>query len=175
MRKRRPLTLLEISVALFLAGILLTTVIQFFHEYSQTESKIKAIKKTVLTRATLQLRLNQLFSGGENFYTNIYEDSSSPALFFTVDGGLENAVLYLNNNKELILDIYGRKDPLLPNISSAAFRFFDAEEWVDTWDKEEGNHPLMLTLSLQEKNTKEPLVFSFFFPSDKPITYQRKP
>ncbi len=175
MRKKRPLTLLEITAALFLAGILLTTVIHFFHEYAQTEGKIKAIKETVLSRASLQLRLNQIFSQGEAFYTDAYTNSPSSALFFTSSEGIDvDGILYLNQKNELVLEIKEKKELLLQSISELNFRFFNGENWVNSWDKEEEDRPLMLTLCLKEKKIQEPLLFSFFFSCDKPITYQRK-
>lgn len=152
---RRPLTLLEVLGALFLAGILLSTVLHFFKEYSFTQAKLKLVKETVLERSYLQLRLNQVLSTTENEASiDTYEQSTSNALFFDLPEE-SKGIVYLNKKNALILKIKEEEEVLLENISEATLLL--------------SNNIFKLTLKC--KKEKEPLIFSFFLPCDKKITY----
>ncbi len=180
-------------VALFLAGILLTTTLHFFQEYAKTQTKLRVAKENVLRRSFLQLRLNQLFTKASLLEKE--EVGSSPefyseneALIFDFENGIDFepafsgpliAKLYVSKN-ELLLEFQAkngatRKEVLLPNIKSVAFKFFDQDEgnWVNLWSKEKTMTPPIITLKIQEKKVNEALDFSFFFPSETPITYKK--
>ncbi len=196
-KRKQPLTLLEIVIALFLTGIILTTLLVFFKDYSLTNIKLKTVKEHVLARQTCYLRLNNLFSsmqtpknGTSGFYTDTYNESAKEALFFTFNNGADldpdfcntlKGVLYLTKGGALHLIIQGeggktRKEVLFQNLSQFTLQFFDEEEknWSPSWPRSKEKPPLMLKIELPEKKEKEPLVFSFFLPGVHPIIYEEQ-
>lgn len=172
--KRRGLTLLEVLGALFLAGILLSTVLLYFRDYSHTQAKLCGLKQTVLDRSFVQLYLNKFFSKIEN---DLYLEQNS--LIFTLNNGLDPNLhlsgpitgrLYLNEKKELTLKLEGheghsREIMVCDNISSLSFKFFD-KDWKETWDKEE-KIPSILQLYLNKD-----IQYSFFLPHASEVTYK---
>lgn len=86
--QKRPLTLIEVSVSLFLLAILLSFLFTFLSQTVKTKVKMGAAKEYVLDRQRLSLRLNQVFSGIQaGFHTE--DERGNQALYFIFDNGID--------------------------------------------------------------------------------------
>ncbi|HSW72545.1 MAG TPA: hypothetical protein VLG44_03960 [Chlamydiales bacterium] len=86
--EKRPLTLIEVSISLFLLAILLSFLFTFLSQTVKTKVKMANAKSYVLDRQHLSMRLNQVFSAVQTgFYTE--EEKGHPALSFIFDNGID--------------------------------------------------------------------------------------
>jgi hypothetical protein len=177
--KKRPLTLLEVIIALSLTGVLLSVLFGFYKHLSFSNVSITAAKQTVLYREWTQEKLAQVFSAAlpkEGFCTVSLEKSIGKALSFHYDNGPDpdpnychvvRGALHLNSKNELCLITWpGRKQVLYAGVKAIHFSFFDGEElsWKDAWS-EEDRLPEMLKLTVYEdKHRDQPIEFAYFLP-----------
>lgn len=192
--KKRALTLLEILIALSLAGILLTTLFSFYFQIFHTKIDLQKAKQIVEARAWTQQRLVQVFGHlvaeveekGLAFYTTIHPDALGPALVFYYDNGIDcnfeycgekRAMLYLNKKKQLTLLTWPKRaEILLEKASSLRFSFYDLkqQEWKEAWAREGEKFPAIIKMEILLSKAKEPSEFAFFL-SDitKKISYKK--
>lgn len=174
----RPLTLLEVVIGFALTAILLAFLFSSFRHIAMVDIEVQKARETVHARTVAHLRLSQVFDNlmekkeEVSFYTDAYGNSLHPALFLTFDNGIDqdpkfsgpqNAVLYLNSNKQLALSLFventERKEILYENAKLLNFEFFNIKTklWETTW--EEKTPPMMIKVQVDKQ-----LFFTFLVP-----------
>jgi len=140
---KRPLSLLEVVIALGLTVILLTSLFSCYRHLVLSKGQVEQSRKLLYPKLFTQARLLQVFDNlqeGQSFYTE--ED----VLYFHFDNGLDRnpkfcgpikSKLYAKNN-QLILKLgeeEKRKEVLHLDIDTLSFAFFDLKQkkWVDQW------------------------------------------
>jgi hypothetical protein len=192
--KKRFFTLIEILIALFLIGTILTTLFRFFSSTSILEKKLKEVKEDIFFKNNLQVKFDTLFSKifHKNFSkTSYFYTDEKNHLHFVFDNGIDpnpkfsshiKATLFLNKNNELILKtmpfkknpkIY-REEILIKNVKSLNFEFFSKKDFsfstTTTWPKKKLTLPAALKITINKN-----LSFAFFLPVvQASITYQNK-
>jgi type II secretory pathway component PulJ len=193
MKKRHPLTLLEVVIAMGLTAVLLGALFRFYYQVSRVNLEAHQMRQKIFSLTLMQEKLRTIFAGlpkGEervSFYTEEMENPSQMALFFTYDNGIDpdpafcdqvKARLYLDEKKQLSLLLAPRKEVLVEGVERMSFRFFDASEkvWKEEWSKQEGELPgwMELTLSFSAKEMKPWTCLLFTQRSDEPIVFMRK-
>jgi hypothetical protein len=168
-------------------------------ESARWETKLDAARNTIDSRASLQTRLQSLFTSitpGE-FYTK-KED-----LFFGFDNevdpdpafsGAISAKVHLDEKNHLVLTTWpannektSRKEILLHNVDHVEFEFLGKKgtekekmrpinaqyAWRFTWAKTDLATPSSIRLLVWEKNQPDPVRFAFLLPTSEPfITYR---
>lgn len=193
MKKRYTLTLLEISLALVLAGILLTLLFQYLGRTVRADIEAVKLEEAKVPLEIIRIRLSRLFETlsplkGDTlplFYTKKLPKAQNLALHFTTTGnldpdpdfclGIENN-LYLSSEGDVCLtssfNQKKRKEQiLLQNIASLKFSFYnlDTLEWQDSWDKKKPLPPLFKMI-LTPKGSSTPEEYVFFL-NNPPIVY----
>ncbi len=198
-RKKNNLTLLEVLIALVLAGLILSGVLTFYFQISKKQIEIKELKKTVMPIELMRQRLSHLFAQahieqGDTprfFYTLSHPDATSPALFFSYDYGIDpdshfcgklKGMLYHNAQDQLCLVTWGekgsRQEVFLEQVEEISFNFFDVKkkQWRHTWGKKDPLPPFFTMTWAFKSAPKDKLTSTFFFPNaDAKITYERSP
>lgn len=191
--KKRSLTLIEIMIALGLAGLLLTTLFSFYQQLFITRAQLQKSKEVATQRIWVQERLIQVFSQiateveedlGLAFYLGKEASAQSSVLNFYYDNGMDpdphysgviKAMLFLNQKKELLLQLSpSRKEVLMEGVKDLQVLFFDPKEkvWGSDWENQEGGLPPMIKLTLTDATATD---FVFFLPSAlKKISYKKK-
>ncbi|MFI5333607.1 MAG: hypothetical protein ACHQT8_00380 [Chlamydiales bacterium] len=193
-RKKRPFTLLEVTIALFLTSILLFFIFGFFRQTTmqniaaqELDAKVCIYEKAEMRLATLFSSLSQEEQGKPPlFYTE--HSTKGPQLIFSFQNGADTdplfsgkirARLLLEKNKTLelhLLPLEGegkmRKEVLLENVKELNFEFFDLNQktQVPKWAKEQENLPAMVYITADHGVQKTQFVF-FLPPSTKPVIY----
>ncbi len=201
-KKTHSLTLLEVVIALTLAAILLTVLLQFFAQSNKQHIRVQEIKKTVLPIELMRQRLIHLISclatpsiekGEEDlqFYTQTSSIAQGDALFFSCDYEIDpdpafclktQEMLYLNLEGQLCLLSWGKEDAsrqevFLEGIKSLSFSFFDPKKktWTRRWDKKSPLPSLFKMIWATKDMPKKPQECAFFFStSDTPIIYKKQ-
>src|SRR5580693_8591910 len=94
-KKVSSLTLLEVVIALFLAGILLAFLFSFFKQALTTKTYAKALKEKIFSAELFQLRLNHLFASfreeGEELFlqTTSHVDARGECLLLRFNNGID--------------------------------------------------------------------------------------
>jgi len=191
MKKKYSLTLLEVVIAIALLGLLLTSLFNFFHRGLKTGMKAKELKQKVLQLELFQQRLKNLFSHLDEESELLLEkhpDAMGLALIvwyeqpvdpeFEMCGTLQGMV-FLNKNKELCLASWSEKgkariEILLDKIDAFKCQLFDHKkgEWVEKWNRDNEDGPVMIAIDLKRKELEMPFVF--FLPESQQITYPSK-
>jgi hypothetical protein len=192
-RKKQPLTLLEVMIALALTAILLGVIFGFYKQLFYSQTDIQLAKQRVLFRQWTQEKLTQVFSSilstegsDKEFYTLNIVESKYPALTFNFDNGVDrdpqycdevSGLLYLNKQHELRLVTWPQRSLILySGVKSLSFSFFDAKNkvWKPEWKAEE-SLPDMVKVSLYEMDhPKDEIEFAYFLQTDLKITYPAK-
>src|SRR5258708_7065463 len=120
-RKRLNFTLLEVLIALALAGALFTALFSYFRQSTENNIKAQQLKRTILPLELLHQRLTQIFANlsKSEFQTLTSTDALGNALYFKFDYGVDpdpefcgevEAMLYLSPQKQLCLATWGHSD-----------------------------------------------------------------
>jgi type II secretory pathway component PulJ len=190
-KKRRPLSLLEVIIALSLTATLLIILFGMFREITVANIEVESLQEKFFVRERMQMRLTQLFSEHETeksnepiFYLDSSAESLSPRLTLSVRAKIDRdpefcvplkAELFLSKKKNLELALSpleegkGRRNELLmENVHRVFFLLFDLKErkWVETWSKEKKESPTMVKMVV-ETEKKEKIEFAFFLPSSQ--------
>jgi type II secretory pathway component PulJ len=198
-RRGRPLTLLEVMVALTLTTILLSALFGTYRHLASAGSSLHVSKGHFFQRQLVDLRLRALFSEIQNsssLYTTSHLQSKGDALVFQFDNGVDphpdfchlvKGMLYLDSKKNelslltwpsseketsLLNPSSARKEVLCSAATSFTFQFFDSkeEEWCGSWKKEKKELPSMIKLEIgDDLSAKEEFVY---FLSLSPIVYK---
>lgn len=192
-KRRRPITLLEVTIALFLTSFIVVFLFGFFREISMENIDAERLDEKIFPLEKTEMRLGALLSALPEeeketpplFYT---EYKGGNALTFAFDNGIDEDPLFSGtiraslglSKKQLELhllpleeDLKTRKEILMDNVKNIEFGFFHLEnkEWERGWDKESGALPAMMKIQLT-KEDGQAIEFIFFLPpSTKPVIY----
>lgn len=186
-KRKRPLTLLEIVIAMVLLGFLLTGLFNIYHKALRQEIQARELKQQVLRLEFIEHKVKHLFTHATKLYSSLHPDALGEALFLSFHSGVDPdlsrserellGMLYLNKNKELSLVSWSlegtpRKEILLDAIHCMQWRFFDPKkrEWQGSWPSKSESAPVMVSLDLTWKGETIPFVFFSELSSD-PISY----
>jgi hypothetical protein len=189
-KKKHPLTLLEVIIAISLLGLLLTGLFNCFHQGFKQKITAKELKQKVLQLELFQQRLKNLFAhldGEADISLEKYPDAYGLALLFSykqpVDSefdmcGTLQGMIFLNKNKELCLASWSetgkmRNEILLDHMDAFKCRLFDPKkaEWAESWSTNNEESPVMIAIDLKWEGKESPFVF-FFPESNQKITYK---
>jgi hypothetical protein len=197
-KKKYSLTLLELSIALFLTGILLSTLWGLYHHWMVVHLQIQkqeiALHKWLFIKLRLEKLLERmdiipvkgeqasfLFSppGGLNGFSSVcfsYLNGPDPEFVFN---GQVRSLLYINENKKLCLTTWAfertsRTEILLDSVSSFSLSFFDPQTnlWREDWPDKFAHRPLWMKVDI-ETTEKIDLIFRLS-PSSDPIFYLKE-
>lgn len=197
-KKRYPLSLLEVIIAMSLSAVLIAVLFNFFRQGAILSSQMEEAKHHILSYQLFQERFDQIFNEmvldsekeGFPFYTAPFEDSQGLALFFNYNNKIDpnpifcenvKGMLMFNYNKEVYLITTSkentiRKEVFFEKALDFKFSFFDVEEksWVSNWSKEKKAFPSMIKLTLYSRfSKKEPTEFNYFLTArDQEIIYR---
>jgi len=152
---KRPLSLLEVTIGLCLAAILVTTLFSSFRHLMQSKSQMESLRQEKHWEYITHVRLNQVFENIHDktvFNTEPYQDISVTALHFTFNNGVDadpqfcqelEGFLFVNKEDEFCLMIQSkggkdRKEVLLKKAKNYSIQFFDPskKKWQSEWNKE---------------------------------------
>lgn len=185
--KKRSLTLLEVVIAIFLLGILLSGLFNTFRQGMKSNAQAKEIKQKILHLELFQQKLKNLFTYEEGVWIERHPETTGPALLTTftqkADPDVEmcgklQGMLYLTSKKELCLVVWSPKgkarvETLLDQVDAFTCQLFDSKkaEWSAAWPKKREGVPSMLSIDLTWKGDKIPFVF-FLKDAQEKITYK---
>lgn len=182
MRKRKKnLTLLEMTIALFLTGILLSALWGIYHHFSVSYQKAQKeqvkVHKLLFLKEKLDLIASWVSSSSfkeekesliftpQNKMEGLptlslsYEHGPDPELIFN---HFVRSLLYVNNNKTLCLATWASKgqmrvETLLDQVSSLAFSYFDPEVnlWRENWPESFDHTPLWIRIKIESEGSLE--------------------
>jgi len=137
---KRPLSLLEVVIALALTTILLTSLFTIYRHLIQSKTQVETARSQLHWQFLTQTRLNQAFETVQEcsiFYSN------GSMLFFKFDNGIDPDPQFCGthvgefglDNKKLIFKINDRVEIFHTNINHFEMKFFDPKkkEWVEGW------------------------------------------
>jgi hypothetical protein len=182
MKKKRPLSLLEVIIALALSAILLVTLFQFFHHLSVSNIQIQKSKGKILSRQCMHQRLSVAFNnldiaGKTTLYSSPEQVDGCPALVWKSSQEMDSDerfrgelthMLYFIKKRGLCFSTWSqngasRDEVLYDAPTSMTIHFFEdgsAAGWQTEWLKKD-DVPSMIKLSLYE-STPDPITFVYF-------------
>lgn len=189
MKKKRPLTLLEVIISLSLTALLLTVLINSATRLFSTRARIESAKQEVLAKTLIQERLSTLFS--ELALHKGLPEKEPQGPLESLDG--KTLTLFLENqidpdpsfcgsikgelfveSEALIFQLAGkndtvRKEILLEGVKSISFQFFapfeEPPRLIEAWKDRPGELPAHLILTLTPPLEDKEYQLAFFFPS----------
>lgn len=188
MKKRAHFTLVEILIACFLLGILLTFLFAFLKQNLSAKQKLESVKELFLQTELFKVRLTHLFTGFDetegNFVKTItHANAVGPALLIYSDLGIASdssfsgkrySMLFITQDQRLCLCHWSKEktpkvDTLLTKLHAFSLSFFSEEGWCQQWPKNKKSHasPLMLKISLTFKQKDTPQDFIFFLAEER--------
>lgn len=184
-RRKRPITLMEILIAMALMSVLFSALFYGYKQLSLKRLAIQKSKQQVLVKSLLFAKLTQIFAKvslqkeDEEKKEEWVFTSTENGLIFTYDNGIDpdpnfrgdlRAMIHLNPHKELTLVNWSkqkeaRREVLLEMVDDCAFEFFDLEskQWISSWEKDDAALPPMVRLIINQQP------FTFFLPKVEPI------
>ncbi|GEM_PF-5330353 len=185
-RKKRALTLLEVTIAMVLLGCLLTGLFNVFRQSLQKNMTARELKQNVLQLELFQKKMKTLFSRENGIWISNHPQAKGPSLFFDfhqdVDPDFEmcgemQGMLFLNAKKELSLVFWSETDKtrteiLLDEVDAFTCQLFDAKkkEWKTNSQKKGEEIPAMVKITLTCNKKEIPFVF-FLKASEEKIFY----
>ncbi len=192
-KKRHSLTLLEMMVAFFLVGILLSTLWGLYHNWLLTSQKNQKRQTQVHKILFLKERLDKIAlltsssqEEDQNFlFTPLEKAEGLPTVCFSYENapdpdpafnGKVCSLLYLNSIKQLCLATWAQEnkpriDFLFGPVDSFSLSYFDPQTnfWRDDWPETFHHLPLWMRLKI-DGNEKLELLFRLDH-SFEPILY----
>jgi len=195
-KKRRPLTLLEITIGLFLTSILLVFLFGFFRQVTMENIEAAALDEKHFPMQKIEMRLSTLLScvmdeekgKPSSFYTLPISRSPSHQLLFCFQNEMDADPLFTGKIRALVtlekgsLELHllpledkgkTRKELLMDHVKAVTFDFFDLDgkDWSHEWTRDMASLPAMMRINITQEN-KEVMRFIFFLPpSEKPVVY----
>lgn len=193
---KHSFTLLEVTLAIFLTGILLSVLWNLYHRWYQSYLETQQVQQQTNESLLFHHRLHRAFSlfsspashgnGPKFFYTPKGKINAYPSLYFSYANEADpepgfnlcvSSLLYLNSSKELCLLTWGKQDQtrheiLLDNVKSFELHFFDPEEmdWREDWPETFEQEPIWVRVHIER--TSHPEIFTFRISrSEEPILY----
>jgi hypothetical protein len=159
-KKKKPLILFELLIALSLTAILLTFLFSFFVESAKLEKKLEKARIAINERSYLQTRLQNVLclvdqgSISPYFYTKVFEKEKQLSLVTIFDNGIDpdplfsgpiNGRVFMDEEKNLCLSLWPleeekkgmwRKEILLSSIDAFEFEFLGKKSAIEHGEKE---------------------------------------
>lgn len=197
-RKKLPLSLLEITIAMSLVALLFSALFYGYQVMARKRINMQQKKQHLLLKNMMFTRLSQIFAkisaqnesdekNGEWIFVTIPSPAAHGlALVFTYDNGIDpdpafcgnvRAMLYLSKQNALCLVTWSsakdpRKEVLLEQCAELRFEFFDVEQkkWIPNWEKDDITLPSMVRLFVKEHSSDaKAQIFPLFIPKIEPI------
>lgn len=191
-KKKNSLTLLEVTIAILLTGILLSSLWQIYHNWYKNYQKVQILQSKSHKLIFLKQKLEGLFfltsiPDSDNFlFTPKDLVNTYPSLCLSYKGGADpepsfnrtlRSLLYVDNLNQLCLatwsdDLQNRIEILSTKISSFEIVFFDHEtkSWQESWPETLEHLPLWIKLHIKTPDGEEKLTFRVLHP-EGPILY----
>lgn len=181
MKKRYAFTLLEILIACFLAGVLLSFLFTYFRQTLVRKQQLHSVKEKVMQIELVRLRLTHLFhrmaQSKGSVQSVAHEDADGKALLLYADQDIDPQVsfngpsyvmLYKTSDKRLALCRWDKEkkekriDTLLKKVETVTFSYFTDGKWYDKWPKKkgEGTAPLMVKVMVVAEKEEHTFIFS---------------
>jgi|GEM_PF-1958099 len=191
-KKKYSLTLIELLVAIFLTGILLTLLWQTYHVYVKQASLLRQKQQDVYKVLFVKQRIDKLFAQGircqskTSLFTPKQRDGDSCSFCLLYEGGPDpdpsfngplRSLLYVDDRKRLCLATWSfdRKstvEVLQEDILSFSLSYFhkDHKVWQQEWPETITQLPLWVRCTYTTPKGEEILTFQVQMPED-PIIY----
>jgi type II secretory pathway pseudopilin PulG len=190
MRKKRPLTLLEVIIATILLGILLAGLFNIFRQGIKKSIAARDLKQQILQLELFQQKMKNLFTQEKGVWIEQHLEAQGNALFiafeqktdsdFEMCGDLQG-MLFLNAKKELCFASWSEKaslrvETLLDKVDGFTCRLFEAKkgEWASSWPPKKAERPVMASIDLIWNEKQIPFVF-FLASCNEKISYSGPP
>jgi hypothetical protein len=197
-RSKYSFTLLEVTLGIFLTGVLLSALWNLYHRWYRCYFEIQKAQQQTNESLLFHHRLDRLFTLFRSFeqegtqpnflYTPSEKTNGLATLYLSYENEADpnpdfnlsiSSLLYLNGAKELCLVTWGenqqiRNEVLLDHVQSYVFAFFDPDtmDWRDNWPDTLDHDPIWLRITVQ-RSSSQPEAFTFrLMQSQEPILYQ---
>ena len=192
---KQAFTLLEISIAMVLTGILLSTLWKTYFHWTLVQQQIQKASEHLHRTLYAELRLQHVMKQFDTpppkdqktfLFTpqELMQDLPTLCLCYVNEidpemtfNGLVRSLLYVNEKRQLCLATWNaeqeaRVEVLLDAISSLEFSFFDPQLhlWETQWPESYDHLPLWMRLTVKTPKEEEQLFFQVCHPFD-PILY----
>jgi hypothetical protein len=182
MKKKHPLTLLEIVIVMLLMGFLLTGLFNLFYQAMRKHKEVAALKHTLLQVELFEHVVKRLLTESKRVWSTSHSLSPQDVLCLQYipevdrewEAGSEiRGLLYLSGQGDLSFISWAasgaapHRTVLLDKVEGFACRFFDAKEkeWVSRWPAAQEEMPAILSIEITWGGRKIP--FTFFPFNDK--------
>lgn len=185
---KQALTLLEVNIAIFITGILLSALWGMYHNWYKSYEKAQKMQSNIHRTLFLKHRLEQFFSllaksSKDNFVFTLEKEN---ALCVSYEGGADpesffnktlRSLLYRNEANKLCLTTWAseeqsRTEVLLDKVSLLEFSFFNIQtgSWQINWPEDLDHMPLWVKIHIKREKEEETLIFRMQYPAE-PILY----
>lgn len=174
---KQALTLLEVNIAIFITGVLLSALWGMYHNWYKSYEKAQKMQTNIHRNLFIKHRLEQVFSlvarPGKSHFMFTPSEQGEKTLCVSYEGGADpepsfnrtlRSLLYKDGINRFCLATWAseeecRVEVLLDKVSSLEFFFFDPQtaSWQASW-KEELDH-LPFWVKIHIKREKEDEVF----------------
>ena len=161
---KRPLSLVEIIIGLFLALLLLSTLFRSYYDFASTKAQIETARTSLHSSLFLRGRLDSLFA---KINPEKKCQLTKEKLLFYFEMGVDHdpefskpmkATLFYDKKDQFILSFHPeennsleRKEVLQKGVKTLQIRFWDPKrkQWSSTWTSSE--FPLQIQLTLNKE------------------------
>ncbi|MBS0627881.1 MAG: prepilin-type N-terminal cleavage/methylation domain-containing protein [Verrucomicrobia bacterium] len=185
---KQALTLLEVNIAIFITGILLSALWGLYYNWYKSYDKAQKIQSELHNILFAKCRLEQIFdrvakSKKDQF---VFTPEKEVTLCLSYEGGPDPDPLFNKTLRSLLYKddrgrfcfatwsptLESRVEVLLDEVSSLEFFFFDLQtaSWQSTWKEEIDHLPLWVKVYIKRKGKEETMVFPLRYPLE-PILY----
>lgn len=185
---KQALTLLEVNIAIFITGILLSALWGLYYNWYKSYDKAQKMQSKIHNILFIKCRLEQIFdkvakSGKDQF---IFTPSKEKTLCLSYQGGADPDPLFNKTLRSLLYKdeanrfcfatwsptLQSRVEVLLDEVSSLDFFFFDIQtsSWQKDWPEEIDHLPLWVKVCIKRKGEEETMIFPVRYPVE-PILY----
>jgi len=190
-KKKNPLTLLEVTIAISITGFLLSALWGMYKNWYASYDKSMKMQAGLHRTIFFKQRLEHLFSSVANpFETNyIFTPKNQNSICFSYIGSPDpdpvfnktvRSLLYIDVSKVLCLttwsrDLQSRTEVLIDGVSELAISFFDRETgvWQPVWPEETDHLPLWVKLKVKTEKEEEDFVFKASHPKEPILFLER--
>ena len=198
-RIKHSFTLLEVTLSIFLTGILLSVLWNLYHRWYRCYLEVQNVQQHTNETLLFYHRLQRLFNlftafsqhgNGQNLiFTTQEKYNGFPSLYLTYENEADfdpefnlsvSSMLYVNRLQELCLITWSsqsksRKEILLDHVKDYELCFFDAEtkEWRVDWPETLSHEPIWIQCKLKRHSKTETFIFRLS-QSQEPILFSEK-
>ncbi len=185
---KQALTLLEVNIAIFITGILLSALWGMYHNWYKSYEKAQKMQSNIHRTLFIKHRLEQVFSlvakSSKNNFA--FSPSADNTLCISYEGGADpdpcfnktlRSLLYKDEANRLCLatwasDVQSRVEVLLDKVSLLEFSFFDTQigAWQSFWPESLDHLPLWVKIHIKREKEQDTLIFRMQNPAE-PILY----